>query len=256
MQHGIDTHRETALDSPYSRDREEAIESLAELYPDAPVEDKRTIAEAFREITLESTHRDERELAREELLACFESESDPIEEVVVETLTELADDSKFSDDRLDAIDALREIYAGLGETLRGEVGKALAEIAGNATYEDERRRARRRLSDITRMERDEGSDEEDEGGEEAVDYLGQSLAEHLEAAAHDSATACLQRAEEVQEFMAEHPVDDSAYEDVREDVEGLIEAFEALGTDGELAEDRIRRVERIASRVEQAYMRE
>ena len=255
MHHGIESHRETALDSPYSRDRAEAIESLAELYPDAPEDDKRTIAETVREITLESSHRDERELAREKLLACFETDPEAIEGVVVETLTELAADAKFSDDRLDAIDDLREIYADLSETRRDEVGKALAEIAGNATYEDERKRARRRLSDITRIEREAG-DEEDEGGEEAVDYLGQSLAEHLEAAAHESAAECRQRAEEVREFMAEHPVDDSAYEDVREDVEGLIEAFEALGTDGELAEDRIERVERIASRVERVYARE
>lgn len=255
MQQLIDSHRETALDSPYSRDREEAIEELRRVYPDADDGDKQRIAETFRQIALESSHRDERSLAREQLLACFEDDPDAIASVVVGTLTALAEDSKFSEERLDAIDDLRDAYRNLGKARRDEVGKTLAEIAGDATYEDERSRARRRLSDITRIGREENSDD-DSGGREAVGYLGQSLAEHLESAANESAEECRQRAEEVAAFMDDQPVDDEAYEDVREDVAGLIEAFEALGTDGDLAEDRIERVERIASRVERLYARE
>lgn len=256
MQQSIDTHRETALDSPYSRDRAEAIEQLRAIYPDADERGKRVIAETFREIAVESSHRDERESARKQLLACFEGDPAAIEGIVLETLTELAENGKFSDDRLAAIDALREVYPDLGEPHRETVGSALAAIAGNATYEDERRRARRRLSDVSRVERELGDDaDDDSGAEESVGYLGQSLAEHLENAAHESATECRQRAEEVQEFMDDQPLDDESYEDIYEDVTGLIEAFEALGTDGKLAEDRIERVERIASRVERLYER-
>ena len=249
----IDQHRETALDSPYSRDREEAIEALADAYARAGERDRGRIAETLREVALESAHRDERELARGRLLDCFETDSAAISGIVVETLTDIAAESKFSEERVAAIDALREVYPDLDEQRRDSVGKTLAEIAGNATREEERRRARRRLSDVSRVEREEPDASED-GAEEAVDYLGQSLAEHLENAAHESREACLQRAEELAEFLAEHPLDDGSYEGVRADVDGLVEALEVV--DGEaLAEDRIERVGRIAGRVERLYAR-
>lgn len=248
----IEQYRETALDSPYSRDREEAIETLADLYSDADEVDQRRIAETLRDVAVESAHRDERELARDTLIECFESAPDSIAGIVVETFTDLARGSKFSEERFDAIDTLRRVYPDLDEHQRDEVGQTLAEIAGNATSAEERRRARTKLSDVSRIERE--SDGEDDGGE-AVDYLGQSLAEHLEAAAHEGREACLQRAEEIAEFMVDQSVDDEAYADVREDVEGLIEALAVMNGE-ELADDRIERVDRIASRVERLYARE
>lgn len=247
----IDQHRETALDSPYSRDREEAIEALSDAYASADERDRRRIAETLREIALESAHRDERELACERLLNCFESKSEAIEGIVVETLTDIAEESKFSEERGEAIDALREVYPELDDQRRNSVEKTLAEIAGDATREEERRRARRRLSDVSRVEQEEPDTSEGET-DEAVNYLGQSLAEHLENEAEESSEACLQRAEELAEFLEENPVDDSSYEEVRSDVDGLIEALEVVDSD-ELAADRIERVGRIASRVERLY---
>lgn len=253
MQNLIDSHRETALDSPYSRDREEALEELAGMYPDAEARSKRRIAETYRQVAVESSRRDERDLARERLLDCFDTDPDSIASVVVETLIELATDAKFSDDRLDAIDSLRDVYPDLEEPQRDTVGKTLAEIAGDGTYEDERRRARQRLSDVTHIEQQESGGGDD--NEDAAAYLGKSLAEHLENAAQESAEECRKRAEEIQEFMAENPVDDESYEEVKSDVDGLLEALSVVGTDGELAEDRVTRVERIAARVERVYSR-
>lgn len=254
--HAIGQHRETALNSPYSRDRAEAIEELRSVYPDAEARDKQRIGETFRQIAVESSHRDERDLAREQLVACFDDDPGPVASTVVDTLTELAEGSKFSEERLASIDTLREVYPDLEKPRREVVGVALAEIAANATYEDERRRARQVLSDVGRIERDLDDGDDEGGAEESVAYLGQSLAKHLEAAAHESAAECRQRAEEVAEFLDDQPVNDEAYEGVREDVAGLIEAFEALEIDGDLAEDRIERVERIASRVERVYTRQ
>lgn len=251
--HAIDTHVETALESPYSRDRAEAIEQLGTLYGDVDERDRRRIAETLREVAIESAHRDDRKLARETLLSCFDTAPDAIEGVVVETVTELARDARDSDARLAAIDRLRELYPDLTDPRRDEVGKTLAELAGNDTYADVRRRARRRLSDVTRDEREDAGEDDGESGD-AVAYLGRSLAEHLDAAAEESAADCRERAEELQEFLAEHPVEDEAYESVRADTDDLVDALAVVSGD-DLAADRIERIERLASRVERLYTR-
>lgn len=252
--HALDTHVETALDSPYSRDRADAIEQLGSLYPEAGPEDRRRIAETLREVAVESAHRDDRALARETLVSCFEAAPDPIQGVVVDTFVELARDGRDSDSRLAAIDDLRGIYPDLDEAGRDEVGRALAELAGNDTYAKVRRRARRRLSDVTRDERAEADDEED-AGDETIAYLGQSLADHLDTAARESAEDCRERAEELREFLEEHPVEDEAYEDVREETGDLLDALAVVSGD-QLADDRIERVERLAARVERLYRRQ
>lgn len=256
----IDTHCETALESPYSRDRAEAIEELAGVFPDADTDGKHRILETLREVAVESSSRDERELARETMVECFEADPSRAESVVVEALTEIARESKFSDERIDAIDALRACHRKASEQYREVIGRELAEIAGNATYEDERNRARRRLSDITRDERRDGagsdsSEDDAGGGSDAVGYLGESLAEHLEAAAHEGPEECLQRAEEVQEFLREHRVAGESYAEVRDDVDALVEQLSVVPTGDELDEERIERVERIAARVERVYAR-
>lgn len=246
----IETHCETALDSPYSRDRREAIEELESVFPEASTEGKNRILETLREVAHDSSSRDDRDLARETLLACFEADTSTATPVVVDTFRALAEDSKFSEERVDAIDTLREIYPDIDDQHREVVGQTLAEIAGNATYEDERARARRRLSDISREER---TADEDAG--EEISYLATSLAEHLENAAHEGSEECRQRAEEVNEFLAEHPVTDEAYEEVREDVKALVTQLEVVPTGDDLDEDRIQRVERISGRVERLYTR-
>lgn len=254
MNAAIETHCETALDSPYSRDREEAIQELKRIYSDTDSTGKERILETLREVTHESSSRSDRTLARETLVDCFDADPAAAEPIVVDAFCELADDSKFSDERIDAIDSLRRFYPDVSEQYRDVIGSTLAEIAGNATYEDERDRARRRLSDISREEREQSGDSEG-ARSEAVGYLGTSLAEHLERAAHEGAEECLQRAEEVSEFLAEHPVSDDAYESVCEDVESLVEQLQVVPTGGTLDEDRIQRVERIAGRIERVYTR-
>ncbi len=253
MTTAIDTHCETALESPYSRDRAEAIEELVGLFPDATDDRKRRVLETLRQVAHESSSRSERDLARETLTECFEADPAAAAPVVVDTFVDIAADSKFSDERLDAIDRLRACYPDLDERHRETVGKTLADIAGNATYEDERRRARQRLSDVSRDERAESSDGGSAG--DAVGYLGESLAEHLEQAADEGSEECLQRAEEVSEFVHENPVDSGSYEAVREDIDALVEQLQVVPTGDELDADRQERVERLAGRVGRLYTR-
>jgi|APHM01.1.fsa_nt_gi hypothetical protein len=253
MTTAIDTHRETALESPYSRDRAEAIKELAGLFPDATDDGKRRVLETLRQVAHESSSRSERGLTREMLAECFEADPAVAAPVVVDTFADIAQHSKFSDERLDAIDRLRACYPDLDERHRETVGETLADIAGNATYEDERRRARQRLSDISRDERTGSTGGDDEN--DAVGYLGESLAEHLEQAASDGSEECLQRAEEVSEFVHENPVDDDAYVSVREDVDALVEQLQVVPTGDELDADRQERVGHLAGRVERLYTR-
>ena len=252
MTTAIDTHCETALESPYSRDRADAIETLAGLFPDATSDEKRRVLETLRQVAHESSSRSERDLARETLAECFETDPAVAAPVVVGTFADIAADSKFSEERLDAIDRLRACYPDLDERHRETVGETLANIAGNATYEDERRRARQRLSDISRDER-AGSTDDNET--DAVGYLGESLADHLEQAAGEDSEECLGRAKEVSEFVHENPVDDDAYASVRDDVDALVEQLRVVPTGDELDADRQERVERLAGRVERLYTR-
>jgi ubiquinone biosynthesis protein UbiJ len=254
MNTAIESHCETALESPYSRDRQQAVQELQHVYPETNSDGKQRILETLREVTHESSSKKDRKLAREALAECFEEDPSAGEAVVVDTFCELVEDSKFSEERLDAIDSLRQFYPTASEQYREIIGHTLAEIAGNATYGDERNRARRRLSDISREQRESG-DEKTRPTEE-VGYLGQSLAEHLESAADEGTEDCLQRAEEVREFLAEHPVEDESHEKVTEDVESLIEQLEVVPTGDTLDDDRRKRVERIAQRIDRLYTRQ
>ena len=255
MTDAIETHRETALDSPYSRDRKDAIEQLVELYPNGDAEQRRRVLETLRRVAFEATSSQERELAREALVDALEADPETAAPVVVPSFCELASDGRHGDERLDAIGALGQFYSDVDETHREQIGHQLAEISGNATYEDERRLARQRLSDVT-AENQRGTASggaDDESGN--VGYLGRSLAEHLANAATESPEACIQRAEELQDFVAENPLEASAYEEVRDDLESLVEQLEVAPTDGGLSEERVERVERLATRVGQLYQR-
>lgn len=259
MQDAIDTHLETARDSPYSRDRKEAIEALAEMYPSADERDNRRVLETLRTVATDSTGRDERELAREALVECYETDPEAAAPVVVPAFCSLAEDAKLSEERLAAIDTLRRLYPDAGETERERIGETLAAVAGDGTYEDERTRARQRLRDITDENRSEsgtgGRATGGEDGAESVGYLGVSLAEHLASAAEESPDACRERATELRDFLADNPVPDSAYEEVSEAVADLVQQLEVVPTDGDLDDDRKERVRRIATRVERLYER-
>ncbi len=252
----IETNCETALESPYSRERREAIEQLEQLFSDASTDGKERILETLRELAFDSSSRDVRESAREAMADCFETDPARAESLVVGAFVELANDSKFSEERLDAIDTLRACHRKASKQYREVIGEELAEIAGNATYEDERSRARRRLSDITRdAKRVTNENSGEDSSTDSAGYLGASLAEHLEAAAHDGPEECLQRAEEVQEFIHEHRVDGESYAEVRDDVDALVEQLSVVPTGDRLEDQRIERVERIAARVERLYAR-
>lgn len=251
MTTAINSHRETALNSPYSRDRQEAITELYRAYQSTEKRDRDRILESLREVAHDSSTRDDRELAQKKLLECFHTDPSGSAPVVIETFRELAENSKFSGERIDAIDALRECYPDASEQYRDGIETTLADIAGNATYEDERDRARRRLSDITAEE----GRKPDEDAPEAVGYLGRSLAEHLENAAREGPEACLRRAEELEEFLADYPVSNDNYDEVVDDIESLVRQLEVVPTGDELDEDRRTRVERVATRVGRLYAR-
>jgi len=248
----IGTHCETAVDSPYSRDRQSAIRELGRVYPGADPADRDRILETLRQVAFEGSARDDRKLAREMLLDCFETDPADAAPVLVDTFRELAEEARLSDERLEAIDSLRKCYPRVDERHRSAIGSTLADIAGNATYEDERNRAQHRLSDISRHEREEVAAA---GSAESAGYLGQLLAEHLENAAQAGPEACRQRAREVSEFLAEHPVSDDAYDELVADAESLVDQLEVVPTDGTLDEERIQRVEGIATRIERLYAR-
>jgi hypothetical protein len=251
MTNAIQTHRERALDSPYSRDRREAITQLERLFPDAAADEQRRILETLREIVHQATSTQERELARDTMAEAFDSDPSVAASVVVPCFCDLAESASHSDERLDAIDSLREFYPAVDEQLRTRIETKLTEIAESATYEDERRRAQRRLSDV--ISHDGQSETGD--GDGAVGYLAQSLAEQLADAADESAVACVDRTEELREFVDNNPVDDDEYETVRDELVELAEQLAVVPTDGEFDDERKRRIRKVANRVERLYLR-
>lgn len=253
MSETLETHRETVLESPYSRDREEAIEELERLFPEVGDDDKRRVLETLRQVASEATSSRERERAVDAMLESFDADPDVATSVVVPCFCDLAADGKHRDERLDAIDALREIYPAVDDPNQERIGQRLAEIAGDATYEDIRRRARQRLADVTAE--NERADPDDSEDGDAVGYLGQSLAEHLANAAEESPEACRQRVEELQEFITENPVDDDKYDELCEATADLEAQLTVAPTGDELGEERKQRVRRIANRAERIYRR-
>lgn len=256
MMNAIETHRETALNSPYSRDRREAIDELGRSFQSADADAQRHILETFRQVAHDATSRSERAHARDALVDAFEAAPGVAVGVVVPALCELAVESRHKRERLAAIDALRTVYPDATDEYREQIGSTLADIAGNATYEDERRRAQRRLTDLTADEQqtfDTDSDAERDAA--PIHYLGRTLAEHLIHAADESPEACIQRAEELGDFLADHPVARDSYDAVRADLSALVEQLEVAPTGDGLDADRKQQVERIATRVQRLYER-
>ncbi|WP_436908535.1 hypothetical protein [Halosimplex marinum] len=247
MNESIATHRETALDSPYSRDREAAVEELARSFPSASEEGKREVLETLREVGLDATGSAERELAREKLLDCFEADPETAAPVVVPAFCRLARDGKFTDERLAAVDTLRRVARDAPTDHVEPITETLSDLSAEATSEDLRDRARRRLTDIETRDGDVSGD--DSG------YLAVSLAEHLQRAAGDSPESCRRRAVELRDFVANHPVDDDAYGTVRDDIDALVEQLDVAPTGDELDDQRRERVDRIAERAKQLYRR-
>lgn len=256
MQHALKNHRETALESPYSEDRKDAIKSLSELYSSVDDDGKRKIIETLRTVGTEATGREERRLAVEQVETVFQQNPALAGPIVVSFFCELAADGKTSDTRVAAIDTLRELYPDVDAAHQDTIGSTLSEIAGDATYEDERQRARQRLSDIA-AENDSTSDTtgHTENNTSHVGYLGISLADHLANSVDESPEACEQRAKEVSDFLSENPVSDSAFDDVQDDVDRLVEQLDVIPTDGGLDEERKEQVRSLATRIKHLYQR-
>jgi len=249
MNETIRTHRETALDSPYSRDREDAIEELARTFSEASAEGKREILETLRAVALDATSTAERRLAREQLVDCFEADTDAAAGVVVGTFCELARGGKFTDDQVEAIDTLRRVSRDVPAEHVERIQSTLSELASEATSEAVRKRARRRLTDV------ESVTPGDDDGDESDDYLAVSLAEHLENAADGSPEDCRKRAEELSEYVDQHPVSDDAYGEVREELGALVDQLRVAPTGDELDAERRERVGRLADRTKRLYQR-
>lgn len=256
MQQAIDRHRETALESPYSQDRRDAITSLSDLFSSVPDDGKRRIIETLRTIAAEASVRDERQLAVEQLETVFHQDPDVVGPIVGPFFCDVAADGKTSDARLTAIDLLRDIYTDVDDSQQAEVESTLSEIAGNATYEDERRRARQRLSDITaENNRTGGTTGRGEDRSRQLSYLGISLSEHLANSVDKSTEACERRLREVSDFLSENPVSDSAFDDLQNDVDRLLDQLDVAPTDGGLDEERKEQIRSLAVRVKHMYQR-
>ena len=253
----IRTHRETALDSPYSRDRRDAVGELARAFPDAGTEGKREVLETLREVALEATGTAERELAREKLLECFDADPGTAAGVVVPAFAALAREGKFKDDRLEAVDTLRRVAGDAPPAEVERVRETLSELASEATSEDVRNRARRRLTDVEAAVPEDGggANGDGRGTDGSDDYLAVSLAEHLQHAAGESAEACRQRAAELRDYVESNPVDDDAYGDVRGDLDALVEQLDVVPTGDELDSERRERVDGLAERTKRLYQR-
>jgi hypothetical protein len=255
MSEMIQSHCETATESPYSRDRRDAIEELSRLISQVGNEDRRRIVETLRRVAHEATASEERALAREVMRDAVEIDSETVGSIVASSFCTVAAEGIHREDQLDAIDGLRELYPAVGTDVQDEIGQQLAELAGNATYEDVRRRARHRLSDVTAENtRREVDTEPDDDGPSA--YLATSLSEHLSAAADESPDACHQRAQELYEFVVDTPVDDAQYDELQAELEKLVEQLEVVPTGDELDTERRERVTQLASRVQRTYERQ
>jgi hypothetical protein len=256
MQQTLENHRETALESPYSHDRKDAIKSLSELFPSVGDDEKRQIIETLRTVGIEATGQDERQLAVEKLEAAFRQDPAIAAPSAVPFFCELATDGRTSDTRLSAIDTLREMHSDVGATRQDEIGSTLSEIAGEATYEDERKRARQRLSDIAAEDKGSaGAPEKNESESKHIRYLGISLAEHLANSVDESPEACERRAREISDFLSENPVSDSAYDDIEAEINQLVKQLDAVPTKDGLGNERKERVRDLATRVKAVYKR-
>ncbi|MFC7174584.1 hypothetical protein ACFQL0_16950 [Haloplanus litoreus] len=205
----------------------------------------------------DATHEKERELARNRLEDLYERDS-AAEGTVVDTYCWLATEADYSSERETALDRLRRIgRGGVPSDLRDRIADTFETVTEEAAYSAEREAARRGLSELP----DEGtaggstSAGADVGRGDA--YLAVSLTEHLAAARSEGADACLGRAEELHDFVDEHPVDDDAYGEVRDDLSSLVDQLSVVA-DGQsdLGEERRAQVQRVADRTKRLYLRE
>lgn len=248
--------RSQVRESTYSSDREDALEQLAELYPDADESERRSIGRTLVDVATGATHGDERRLAQDKLDELFRDSAPGIEGPTVTAHRRLAIDGDRTEERERALDRLREYqHEGLSVERLDEIRETYEAVIEDATYEDERRLARDGLAELERLDLDDaGGGSGDDSESDA--YLAVSLAEHLDEAADQSPAACAERLDELRSFVEESPVDDDAYEEVRDELAEQLRQLESAPTDGDsLDSERRERITRLAERVRRLYLR-
>lgn len=251
--------RTQVRESTYSSDREDAIERLAELYPDADESDRRSIGRTLTDVATDATYGDERQLAQSKLDELFRESAPDIERSAVTAHRRLAIDGDRAAERERALDRLREYqHADLQAELLGEIEETYRVVMEEATHESERRLARDAFAELETASESGGSDggSEADADAESDAYLAVSLAEHLEAAASRSPNACRKRLEELRSFVEESPVDDDAYAEISSELSEQLRQLESRPSGMEtLDPERRDRIEKLAERVRRLYLR-
>lgn len=253
--------REQARDATYSSDREDAIERLADYYPNASESERDAIAQTLVEIATDATYGDERSLAQNALHELATSSEPGALKHAVRAYSRLAAGSKRREERERALDRLRTYHhESLPQRTRDQLRETYQSVINDARREAERRRARDALTDLAEVEaNDTTGDGTNEGtGDESTDptYLAVSLADHVEAACEDSVEACRRRLDELHAFVAQHPVSDDAYADIESTLTDQAEQLETVASqNGGLDTERRERLNQLADRVRRLYLR-
>lgn len=248
--------RRQATESTYGSDREDALELLAERYPDADETDRAAIAATLRTVATDATYGDERDLAQAALDDLVYADAPGAAEHAVAVHCRVAADGDRAAERERAVDRLGEYgRRGLPADALESARETLGDISASATRSSERERAREALAALE--DADPSAPTKPGALDESGDaYLAVSLADHVESAAGEDPAACLERLSELAEFLDANPVADDDYDQAVDAVEDQRRALDtvAAGRD-ELDADRRERVEAAAERVRRLYLR-
>lgn len=248
--------RNQVRESTYSSDREEALEQLADLYPDAGGSERRSIGRTLVDVATGATHGDERRLAQEKLDGLFRESAPDIEGPAVTAHRRIAIDGDRARERERALDRLREYqHQGLSIEHLDEIRETYETVMDEATHESERRLARDGFAELEKLDIEEASSSGSGDSTESDAYLAVSLAEHLEESTDNSPDACQERLDELRSFVEEAPVEDDAYEEIRSELSEQLRQLESAPTVDSLDPERRERITQLAERVRRLYLR-
>jgi hypothetical protein len=249
--------RNQVRESTYSSDREEALEQLADMYPDADESERRSIGRTLVDVAAGATYGDERRLAQQELDELFRESAPDIEGPAVTAHRRIAIDGDRAKERERALDRLREYqHQGLSIERLDEIRETYETVMDDATHESERRLARDGFAELEQLDLEAASASGPDDATESDAYLAVSLAEHLDEAADQSPDACQERLDELRSFVEESPVEDDAYEEIRAELSEQLRQLESAPIAGDsLDSERRERISRLAERVRRLYLR-
>lgn len=249
--------RRQATESTYGSDREDAVELLADRYPEADAADRAAIARTLRTVATDATYGDERDLAQAALDDLVYADAPGAAEHAVAVHCRVAAEGDRAAERERAVDRLREYgLRGPPADALESVRETLRAVSESATRSSERERAREALAALEGAEPSSPGESGGAGGssESGDAYLAVSLADHVESAAGDDPTACRERLAELAEFLDANPVADDDYDEAVAAVEDQRRALETVAGD-ELDPERRDRVQTAAERVRRLYLR-